>query len=226
MPFRWQGKYLLLTYPNSDFDLNGALHFIRSQGKPCFARICHELHDDGRPHRHAFVVYERRFSFTNERRFDYLDRHPNIAPRVDSPQGALDYVSKSGTYIDWGTLPDFAANDPPRESRNALWGRLLDEATSPSSFLQSVRENAPYDFATRYTQLETMANIVFKHRTPFESVHDAEDFTLPDTITGWMEKEFDPEVRSINCRAAPALGTAGPLPADPSSIELRYCSSD
>lgn len=196
MPFRWQGKYLLLTYPLSDFPLDEFLSFLRSPGvgeRAVFIRVCHELHQSGDSHRHALLVFDKRFSFTSERRFDFRDRHPNIRGRIDSPADALDYVSKDNNYLDYGICPDFESNK--KESRNELWGRLLDEATSPSDFLSRVRAASPYDFATRYTALEAMARAVFRPDTSYASEHDPEDFDLPDTIQGWLEKEFDQEVR-------------------------------
>ncbi|AVK87313.2 replication associated protein [Termite associated circular virus 3] len=158
MPFRWQGKYLFLTYPRSDFSLDESLHFFRSQAKQAtFIRVSSERHEDGSPHRHVFIAFDKRFSFTNERRFDFRERHPNIQSRVDNPAACLDYVSKDGVFVDYGSVPDFnTSTSEPRESRNQLWGRLLDEATSASHFLQLVRENSPYDFATRVSSLFTI----------------------------------------------------------------------
>lgn len=210
MPFRWQGKYLLLTYPQSDFDLNELLHFLRSETRRAvFIRVTSERHECGTLHRHAFICFDKRFSFTNERRFDFRERHPNIKSRIDSPAGALAYCgnpAKPGyvDHVDWGDCPDFGATER-KESRNELWGRLLDEATSPGEFLQLVRENAPYDFAVRYQQLDTMARAVYQRRPAYESEYTHEDFNLPDTIDQWMETEFDQEV----C----AAGRSDPTPS-------------
>lgn len=196
MSFRWQGKYLLLTYPQSDFSLDECLSFLRSAASlAIFIRVCSEQHESGELHRHAFIVFRKRFSFTSERRFDFKDRHPNIKPRVDSPAGALNYVSKDGNFVDWGDCPNFGETERvPKESRNELFGRLLDEATNAEHFLQLVREASPYDFCTRYSQLDTMARAVFRPKVEPVPEYDPEDFDLPDTIVQWLEKEFDPEV--------------------------------
>lgn len=201
MPFRWQGKYLFLTYPRSNFNHDEFISFIRSKGgrHVAFIRVVSELHDDGGPHRHSFIAFSKRFSFESESRFDFAGHHPSIERKVRDPAASLRYCGnpdKPGyvSHTDWGEIPDFDKDDAPRESRQQLWGRLLDEATSASQFLQSVRENAPYDFATRYQQLEGMATAVFRQRTPYSSPHEFEDFALPDTIEGWLEKEFDQEV--------------------------------
>ncbi len=197
MVFRWQGRNLFLTYSqtnHNDATKENLLAFITGLGrsKPIFVLVGRERHGDGGTHFHVFLHYERRFSFTNERKFDWLGFHPNIST-ANNPAACVAYCSKDGDTTTYGALPDFDAAGG-RESRDERWGRLLDEATSPSDFLQRVREAAPYDFATKYQQLEAMANIVFKQRRPFQSEYDAEDFALPDTIGEWLEKDFDEEV--------------------------------
>lgn len=152
MPFRWQGKFLLLTYPRSDFSLHECLEYLRSKASSArFITVAHELHVDGESHRHALLVFDKRFSFENERRFDFRGRHCNIRGRIDNPRAAYDYVRKEQReFVEWGTLPDFdAPRRPHGESRNELWGRFLAEATDASHFLQLVREASPFDFCTR-----------------------------------------------------------------------------
>lgn len=199
--FRWQGKYLFLTWPQSDFDLDGAIHRLREQGgrNVTFIRLCSERHQCGALHRHALLCFGKRVSFTDERRFDIDDRHPKWERYTRAPARAAHYVGnpeKPGyvAHVDWGEVPDFAAAEPG-ESRSALWGRLLDEATDPDSFMSSVREHAPYEFCTKFQALHSMATTVFQRRSPHTSQFDlVDDFRLPDTIENWMEKEFDQEV--------------------------------
>jgi hypothetical protein len=155
MPFRWQGKHLLLTYPQSDFSLDGCKEFLRhSFERATFIRVCSETHESGELHRHAYLYFPRRFSFTNERRADFGGRHPHIQLRIDNPAKALEYVTKDGDFVDYGDIPDLESPER-KESRNELWGRLLDEATDSGHFLQLVREASPFDFCTRYVVLAT-----------------------------------------------------------------------
>lgn len=187
---------MFLTYAqvNDELSSRQLLDFITGSArrKPGFCLVGRERHADGGTHFHVFVDWVKRFSFTNERRFDWAGHHPNISP-VNSPAACLEYCSKDNDTLEFGTRPDF--NEAERkESRNELWGRLLDEATSPSDFLQRVRENAPYDFAVRYQQLDTMARTVFQRRPEYESEYAHEDFDLPDAVDQWMAQEFDQEV--------------------------------
>ncbi|AVK87315.1 replication associated protein [Termite associated circular virus 4] len=206
--FRWQGKYLFLTYPQSDFNLDGAVHRLREQGgrHVTFVRVCSEQHQSGELHRHALLCFGKRVSFTDQRRFDIDGRHPKWERYTRSPAKAAEYIAKEGEYVDWGETPDFSTPEC-RESRNELWGRLLDEATTPESFMSLVRQFAPYDFATRYQALHTMATSVFHRRSPHQSPHDmVEDFQLPDTIERWLEEEFDQENRPIRPKSLLIVG--------------------
>lgn len=202
MPFKWRGKNLFLTYPQCDVEPRDLLTFLRRPrggvgGNPTYILVGRERHQDGNFHLHAFAVSQRRWVFESESRFDYQDHHPNIAGNVHHPAECLAYCEKDGDTVEWGTRPNFdETTEVQRESRSALWARLLDTATSPSNFLQLVREADPYTFATRYQQLEGMANSVFRQRERYVSPYDPyEDFDAPPAVHDWLASQFDQEVR-------------------------------
>lgn len=192
MPFRFQGRYLFLTYSQCNVSADTLIQHIRAQREPEFILVGLEQHADGGEHRHIFVDFGRRFSFTNERRFDVSGHHPNIA-RPRSPKDCLAYCAKDGNTTTYGTLPSHLDEDV-KESRNQLWGRLLDEATSRESFLSAVRAVDPFVFATRYQALAAMAAEVFKPADTYENLYEPQDFRLPAGIEEWMVEQFDQEV--------------------------------
>lgn len=85
---RWSGKRFLLTYaqcpedPNDIFDKLNALRTIKQ------AVGCIELHQDGNPHIHIAVEFEKKLNTTNMRFFDYAysadcdSYHPNVSPAL------------------------------------------------------------------------------------------------------------------------------------------------
>lgn len=78
--FRVQGKYLFLTYPRADFDIDEYWDFIVARlGRNNVVQgiICRELHADGSPHRHVAIELRRRFDSRNPRVFDYEGHHGN-----------------------------------------------------------------------------------------------------------------------------------------------------
>lgn len=212
MPFRFQGSYILLTYSQVPLDHGNKQDLLTFLGgissKPFrFCIVGHERHLESGYHYHAFIDVGRRFSFTNERRFDWSGIHPNIK-KPDNPRGAYHYVldpenkkldsrcdlpcCAAGHTLQSGEEPDFAETE--RVSRSDVWRRLLDDATSAESFLSAVRVADPYTFATRYQALDAMARSVFRQRTPYVSPYEPQDFVLPQTVEQWLLEEFDEEV--------------------------------
>ncbi|QDJ95209.1 replication-associated protein [Capybara virus 1_cap1_34] len=166
MPFRFQGRYLFLTYSQCNVSADTIIALIRAQREPVFILVGNERHADGGEHRHVFVDFGRRFSFSNERRFDVSGHHPNIA-RPRRPQDCLAYCSKDGNTTTYGEAPNFESDS--KESRTELWGRLLDESTSASDFLSRVRVADPFTFAVRYQALASMAAAVYPRREAYEA---------------------------------------------------------
>lgn len=192
MPFRFQGRYLFLTYSQCNVSADTIIALIRAQREPIFILVGLERHADGGEHRHVFVDFGRRFSFSNERRFDVSGFHPNIA-RPRSPKDCLAYCSKDGNTTTYGEAPNFESDS--KESRTELWGRLLDESTSASDFLSRVRVADPFTFAVRYQALAAMAASVYPRRETYESPYEPQDFVLPEGVESWLLEEFDQEVR-------------------------------
>ena len=106
--FRLQGKYIMLTYPKSNFPLHELLDFLKTiffgRNRPVYIVVSSEKHADGTLHRHAFIQYSGRVDIRNQTRFDFQGRHPNMLKR-DNPTGATAYVKKDGTWLDWGEEP-------------------------------------------------------------------------------------------------------------------------
>lgn len=78
--FRIQGKYLFLTYPHANFDIDEYWDFIVGRlGRNNVVQgiICRELHADGSDHRHVAIELRRRFDSRNPRVFDYSGFHGN-----------------------------------------------------------------------------------------------------------------------------------------------------
>lgn len=198
MPFRFQGKYLFLTYAQTtDITKEDVLTSITTAigREPRFCLVGHERHLDGGDHFHAFVDFGKRFSFSNERRFDINNFHPNIQ-KARNPKECLAYCSKDGDTVSVGEAPNFDEADS-KPSRHELWASILDESTNASDFMRRVREVDAFTFCTRYKQLEDMALSVFKRREPYVSPYEPQDFNLPEGIESWLLEEFDEEVGKL-----------------------------
>lgn len=112
MPFQVNSKFICLTYPHCDVDLELIKqHFYATFSGHVIAYFiaCSETHKDGSFHRHAGIAFATAFRSRNERVFDIRGRnngqsfHPNIqsARRFSA---WVQYVKKAGDFIEEGEL--------------------------------------------------------------------------------------------------------------------------
>lgn len=100
-PFRIQGRNFLLTWPQSSFNIDDCLVFLRNKSNNITRVIvCSETHATETLHRHAFVQYSRRTDIRNARFFDFDGRHPRIEIANNIP-ATINYVKKDGIFVEW-----------------------------------------------------------------------------------------------------------------------------
>lgn len=100
----FRSKHFSLTYPRCNAPLAELLDAFKQHNfgtqTPCKVIVCHELHDDGTPHRHALVSYPRVVTTQNPRAFDILGFHPNIQ-KTSNLQAWINYLKKDGDFLEW-----------------------------------------------------------------------------------------------------------------------------
>lgn len=97
--FRVQAKRFLVTYPQCTLTKEAVLAFYRRKGTVRQYVVCRELHEDGNPHIHVCVEYQRKQTFNGERALDIDGFHPNIQ-KVRNWNSAVQYVKKGDDYIE------------------------------------------------------------------------------------------------------------------------------
>ncbi len=101
MTFRFQAKYGLLTYAQSDgLDPLQIVNHLGNLGAECI--VGRELHDDGGTHYHAFFMFDRKFQSRNPRVFDIDSYHPNILRGRKTPAAMYEYAIKDGDVCGGG----------------------------------------------------------------------------------------------------------------------------
>lgn len=100
MPFRFSATRVSLTYPNANFDMQGFMDHVKSAWSLLHVIVCHELHQNGESHRHAYLQFAKRPNFLNERVFDYTDCHPNIQ-QTKNPAAWQNYCRMEGNFLEW-----------------------------------------------------------------------------------------------------------------------------
>lgn len=90
--FRLSGRRYLLTYAQCPEDPEEIYEFINRKRAVKQAVGCIELHQDGHPHVHIAVEFDKKLNSTDPRYFDYAysgdceSYHPNISPATSWPR--------------------------------------------------------------------------------------------------------------------------------------------
>lgn len=191
MAFRMNSAAFFLTYPHSAFapkDLGAHLEGLSST-KYCL--VAKELHQDGDPHVHAFVIFDRKKNIRRADYFDYEGRHPNIVSPRDR-KATIVYIKKDNpegdSIYESGIAPNVTDTD------NA-WRAAVD-ATTAVEVHRIISEAHPKEYLLHHDKIEYFANK--KARTLEEYDPRVDDvFILPDSISDYLRDEFTKKVCSF-----------------------------
>lgn len=106
--FRFNATKVLLTYPNCpDVDHQLLFDYLLTlgNGPVTYAICCKELHQNGVPHFHAFLIWQKKQDVRSANFFDFNGHHPNIVANVRSVEKCIEYVKKDGDTLVFGEEP-------------------------------------------------------------------------------------------------------------------------
>lgn len=91
-------KGWFLTYPKCPITKEDALTILRTNFTQEIKEyvICEEKHEDGEPHLHAFIKFDKKVKFS--KKFDLLEYHGHYEA-AKSWKSVIKYVKKDGNYI-------------------------------------------------------------------------------------------------------------------------------
>jgi len=98
MGIRDKIKSWLLTYPKCDLSKESLLDHLRTLDVVDEYVICEEKHQDGSPHLHAHVKFQKGFKKGEFRIFDLKDYTGHYEP-TKSRAGAIKYCQKEGNFL-------------------------------------------------------------------------------------------------------------------------------
>lgn len=184
-------QFFMLTYPTTpdDFPIDDLVGILDGLG--CNYRIGRELHEDGKPHFHAMVVFDNPYSDRDGRTtFRVGGRAPNIRMRRTKPERGWDYVgkhagTKDGHYIvaEKGDRPG-GDGDSNERSTNDVWHEII-LARTRKEFFDLASRLAPRQLACSFSQLTAYAD--WKYRvveTPYASPEG--EFEVPIELQQWV----------------------------------------
>lgn len=116
MSFRINAKNFFLTYSN--VEQQGWLEFTKDELATFLNAIpgveyvitCREVHEDGSPHFHAVVRFEKKKDIRNNRFFDFNGVHPNIQA-CQNPSASINYCKKDNEWMECGTSSELNLAD-------------------------------------------------------------------------------------------------------------------
>lgn len=91
--FRINAKSFFLTYPQCQLQKEELKAFLDTKGRIIFLLIGLEHHEDGQPHLHALVTFDKKLNVKRQTFFDTNGYHPNIQA-VKNLQAVKNYIQK------------------------------------------------------------------------------------------------------------------------------------
>lgn len=132
MTFRFQAKYGLLTYAQSEgLDPFRVVDVLAKLGCECI--VAKELHADGGTHYHAFFMHSSKLRTRDARAFDVDGYHPNILRGRKTPHQMYDYATKDGDVVAGG-LSRPSDEEPPANNSDDFWRCVFDADTRDETF--------------------------------------------------------------------------------------------
>jgi len=126
--FRVDSKGWFLTYPKCALTKEEVLSALKDKRKGLKSvLVSRELHEDGEPHLHCYLYYEKEFSCKNERFFDISGFHPNVQS-AKSVRAVQAYIKKDGDFIQEGM--DYAQEVSAITAHKAILGKRLIDGES------------------------------------------------------------------------------------------------
>lgn len=188
--------YVLLTYPTPgvDFDPLGIVGAVVSSGGQY--RLGRELHQDGTPHYHCFVVWAEPFSTDDAGELFTVDgRRPNIKRFSANPGRRWDYVGKyagqkDGHFIigDQCDRPGGDKDDSER-TQGDIWSEIIG-CTTQTEFFDKLAALAPKQLGCNFGSLKLYADWRYRpEEIPYESPEG--ELRPPAELVAWAEANLD-----------------------------------
>jgi Geminivirus Rep catalytic domain. len=125
--FRIDSKSWFLTFPKCPLTKEEVHALLEAKGRPITGGvIARELHEDGSPHIHVYLLLEDRLCCRNARYWDLAGHHGNYQ-HAKSYTAVVQYVKKDKDYLEFGDLDLEAKLESKKAHSSYLGKRLMTE---------------------------------------------------------------------------------------------------
>lgn len=192
--WRINAKNYFLTYSQCDYEPKDLMDYLLElEGDLIkWMVVAQELHEDGNPHLHVQIEYERARNLRNERHFDTDRYHPNVqGTRKLKKVG--EYVTKGGDYVLYGATEE--------EFRLAISGKKLDKwaeiyaSETYEEACEAVKRIDPRSWGNNGDRIRS--NLRYEFKRKFEPYHEdwmdhteMKDAYTPPEVQEWLDTEY------------------------------------
>ena len=205
--FRLRGKTVFLTYMFDDAGVGPSADDIKQKLLSLNAKVTvafEEAPTTGRSHFHVYAQHNGGgFNTRNVKYFDVNIFHPNVKQVTRGHERVWNYVVKGG---------DVRIEDVPKPDPKSKKASTMDEVfraglQQPSfeTMLSTIEENAPFKFATSFTNIRECARFKFRPEPQPDYAHPPEasfDISKWPEVSDWISS-YIPDVWP----GLPAFGT-------------------
>lgn len=165
MTFRFQARYVLLTYSQcGELDPFRVMDVISELAGECI--IGREYHQDGGLHLHVFVDFGRKLRSRKASIFDVGGIHPNISRSYGTPEKGYDYAIKDGDVVCGGLARPEPESGGDRHGKTHLIWTQITSAESRSEFWELVHELDPKAAVVSFSQLQKYCDWKYQYHPP------------------------------------------------------------
>lgn len=122
--FDIDSKSWFLTWPQCPLTKEHCLTLLRAKRTITAAVVSRELHEDGSPHLHAYVLLERRYRVRNPRFWDLESYHGNYQS-AKSVRAVVGYIKKDGDILEFGDIDWSEKVASHKDHRRYLGKRII-----------------------------------------------------------------------------------------------------
>lgn len=188
--FRLQSKKLFLTYPQCDLDKADAANLLKDilgPFDPSYIVVSSELHEDGSPHLHAFIVLTKKYDTRNPNSLDLNGFHGNYQAARDAVN-VRSYVIKDDDFYEIGSWD----LQQKKRSRDSVFADAF-AAASRQEAEEILRTEAPRDYAMGHSNISRCLDSIFKPpRTTYtgRQLSDFDTNLVPQPFWDWHSANF------------------------------------
>lgn len=204
--FRFNSRNVFLTYPQCPAEKLDLLAWLQTTFPIKDWIITKEAHEDGSPHLHVVLQFNRKVNKRNADCFDYPVEDRTYHPNIQTPRkinDCIEYCKKDGDYL---------ASDGIGKAKNDGWGEIRANSTNAAEYLAAVDARYPKDYALNYERLKVFADIHYvEHKEEYLSPFQPSDFniTIPEMYNFGVDvidcPKQNPQVRSAWVATLPRL---------------------